>query len=697
MNLVDKVVKNAEKLLYISFVSICEVFYLSKALFDISNSFLLSCFVILSIVVLTILITSLPKKITLSILAVLVLSLCYFIYNYIEPISNFFVSANSSLVNRVYIQTQYNLIVLFSLSMLISFINYVLIFVLNKSILSAVLSIILVCIVYFSYNYMNLVFASFYIATVLLIFIRWASPTVFGETNKKSKQFLVPFLIVFIAAVLVAPISVIVSYASPEPLKWIDDLDWFESSEPEPHAKTIIRIDGQSTLSNLADQFKYTDTKMMIVTSPYIDRLRNKTYDSYIRNSWSKAQDDIDSNKDHQYSNLELMEILEANNIYYSEYTMTVELIAQSQMVFAPLHSELSTSFTDKLNTNPYDDMYLKKPLEEGTIYSLDALHIEYRSPEFINLITNSQSDSIDNIENYVGISDKLKDSLKPLALGLTKDAKSNYEKAKIIESYLSTQYTYTLEPPEKPENYDFVEYFLFETKRGFCTHYASSMVMILRSIDIPCRYVTGYLLDSPAIYANVPDEILDHISFVEGKPYEFNVEKQNSHAWVEVWFDDFGWLAFEPTSKYTSSLGFGYTDSYIDFENVELVETPREHKSYKDIFIILGSLLLLILILLAIVRIFTVSKRTDTENIVNLWNRIKKLYYKNKKINKRNETAREFYLRADKLNNSLRCALSIYENTLFSNKEIDSSTVDKMKELYRIIKSDVKNNKKNY
>ena len=75
---------------------------------------------------------------------------------------------------------------------------------------------------------------------------------------------------------------------------------------------------------------------------------------------------------------------------------------------------------------------------------------------------------------------------------------KNNYEKAKIIESYLSTQYTYTLTPPEKPANEDFVEYFLFETNQGFCTHYASSMVMLLRSIGIPCRYVTGYILDAP-------------------------------------------------------------------------------------------------------------------------------------------------------------------------------------------------------
>ena len=102
-----------------------------------------------------------------------------------------------------------------------------------------------------------------------------------------------------------------------------------------------------------------------------------------------------------------------------------------------------------------------------------------------------------------------------------------------IIESYLSHNYTYNLKPPGKPANVDFVEYFLFETREGFCTHYASSMVLMLRSIDIPCRYVTGYVLDAPDDFESIPEEKAGDSIFTEGTPYEFKVQKRNSYNFV--------------------------------------------------------------------------------------------------------------------------------------------------------------------
>lgn len=63
------------------------------------------------------------------------------------------------------------------------------------------------------------------------------------------------------------------------------------------------------------------------------------------------------------------------------------------------------------------------------------------------------------------------------------------------ITNYLAGNYTYTLSPGSTPSDEDFVEYFLFKNKKGYCSHFASATAVILRSLGIPARYVEGYVV----------------------------------------------------------------------------------------------------------------------------------------------------------------------------------------------------------
>ncbi len=103
------------------------------------------------------------------------------------------------------------------------------------------------------------------------------------------------------------------------------------------------------------------------------------------------------------------------------------------------------------------------------------------------------------------------------------------FEKAQAIERHLRTEYTYTLEvaPSDRPP----LEDFLFFQKKGYCEYYASAMVMMLRSIGIASRLVTGFL----------PGEWNEF-----GKYYL--IRQSDAHAWVEVYFPGGRWLAFDPT-----------------------------------------------------------------------------------------------------------------------------------------------------
>lgn len=85
---------------------------------------------------------------------------------------------------------------------------------------------------------------------------------------------------------------------------------------------------------------------------------------------------------------------------------------------------------------------------------------------------------------------------------------------------------------PLTPDGEDFVEYFLTESRQGYCMHFASAATLILRTMGIPARYVSGFTVDTVAKrQVDVPDWA--------------------AHAWVEIYLDGYGWYPIEVTPGY--------------------------------------------------------------------------------------------------------------------------------------------------
>lgn len=99
------------------------------------------------------------------------------------------------------------------------------------------------------------------------------------------------------------------------------------------------------------------------------------------------------------------------------------------------------------------------------------------------------------------------------------------------IEGHLRTEYEYDLETPGLPESEDFVDHFLFVSRRGWCNHYASAMVVMLRIAGIPARLATGFTSGEWVADRQV-----------------FEIRDQDAHAWAEVYLPDTGWIDFDPT-----------------------------------------------------------------------------------------------------------------------------------------------------
>ncbi|GAB7019278.1 transglutaminase domain-containing protein [Halostagnicola bangensis] len=110
----------------------------------------------------------------------------------------------------------------------------------------------------------------------------------------------------------------------------------------------------------------------------------------------------------------------------------------------------------------------------------------------------------------------------------IVEDADNPYEKAVAIESHLRSSKDYSLDV-EKPSG-NVAEDFLLEMDEGYCVYFATAMTQMLRSEDVPARYVTGY-----AEGQQVDDD-------------EWVVRGLDAHAWVEVYFPGHGWVEFEPT-----------------------------------------------------------------------------------------------------------------------------------------------------
>ena len=141
---------------------------------------------------------------------------------------------------------------------------------------------------------------------------------------------------------------------------------------------------------------------------------------------------------------------------------------------------------------------------------------------------------------------DGVSSALQELAVQITSGVRGEYDKCRVIEGYLR-QYSYqtdtvgghdplsTMSTPAGMA--DIADRFLFETGAGYCVHYTSSMVMLLRLSGIPARAVSGYRYVYP---------------FEKADAYE--VSGDCAHIWPEAYIRGVGWVPFEPTGAYRTA-----------------------------------------------------------------------------------------------------------------------------------------------
>lgn len=131
--------------------------------------------------------------------------------------------------------------------------------------------------------------------------------------------------------------------------------------------------------------------------------------------------------------------------------------------------------------------------------------------------------------EKFLQIPDKLKQPLKELSNQVITEEVSDWDKAEKICEFLKQNYQYHLR--SKRIEGERVTHFLFKEKEGICQDFATSMTLMCRSIGIPAKYVTGYLVTEK-----------------NENTGNYIVREKNAHAFVEVYIAGYGWMTFDPT-----------------------------------------------------------------------------------------------------------------------------------------------------
>ncbi|NLM27635.1 MAG: DUF4129 domain-containing protein [Clostridiaceae bacterium] len=190
--------------------------------------------------------------------------------------------------------------------------------------------------------------------------------------------------------------------------------------------------------------------------------------------------------------------------------------------------------YYDFINTN----MDFLRKLETEDIENAELIREEVI--DVIELFQQLKRHRDEVYELYTQLPGNLPDRVYELAYELTSNVDTVYGKVKSIERYLRNNYNYTLAPGYTPEGQDFVDYFLFELKEGYCSYYASAMCIMARAAGIPARYVEGFVMPVNT-----------------GNDGYYHVTNQNAHAWVEVYLEGAGWVSFEPTSPFAGAMNY--------------------------------------------------------------------------------------------------------------------------------------------
>jgi transglutaminase-like putative cysteine protease len=395
---------------------------------------------------------------------------------------------------------------------------------------------------------------------------------------------------------------------------WSTDLDYYLSKHTN---EFFISLTGYSDDNKKLANGNGTLVKDEKVAIRFSGSSRNRAIyligsvsDTYTGYSWEKSRTDyLAEEQEYKLDYMELayalsrqdLEILE-NNRFVERVTLKVIYDnIKTKTFFYPLKTSWFNLLSDstfpvaapanitfekvKGRGTTYESTFYEMNLQGDQFVKMlrDADHFSYETAQSVNLAsfdwlekntlihdnTNSFATRWDFYEllgeraklireKYTALPEKLPARVQELAEEITEGYNTNYDKLKAIEAYLQS-YTYSLSPENPPEGQDFVDYFLFENKEGYCTSYATAMAVLGRCIGVPMRYMEGFV----AKFEFQDDDNM------------YPIKNSQAHSWAEAYMEGVGWIPFEATSSF---YGVRYTTWAVPTNGEEVGEEYPGH-----------------------------------------------------------------------------------------------------------------------
>jgi transglutaminase-like putative cysteine protease len=222
-----------------------------------------------------------------------------------------------------------------------------------------------------------------------------------------------------------------------------------------------------------------------------------------------------------------------------------IEAIKGKEYPFLIVPGKLTKIDADPATTYAFDGVNGKvTTFQNDQEVKLNDYQMDYQLPvlkeEALKASTNQYPQYVK--DNFLQLPESLPKRVKDLAKNITADQPTIYEKVKTVEEYFAVNgYGYnTIDVAVPKGNKDYVDQFLFDTKKGYCDNFSSTMIVLLRSIGIPARWVKGF---TPGTFESLSEDGLRN----------YTITNANAHSWVEVYFTGIGWVPFEPTRGFTN------------------------------------------------------------------------------------------------------------------------------------------------